>query len=198
MEDKLNRLYTECIKDLKSLGIDITDPKYDIGEIDITLAKRNNKRYGCCKQENPDLNYKHIERNGYKRIIKYEKFNKHHIEISKWVLELNDNLIKDTIMHEIIHCFPYCNNHGEKFKAYAKIINDSLGYNIARVGNKEADYKKSGIERKAEENEYNYKIVCTKCGQEFYRKRLKRDLIKKYRCGKCNGKLSFVEICHKK
>ena len=28
--------------------------------------------------------------------------------------------IKNTIMHEIIHCFPYCNNHGSEFKKYAK------------------------------------------------------------------------------
>lgn len=198
LENKLNRLYAECINDLKSLGIDIYDSKYDIGKIDISLSKRNNKRYGCCRQEEPDLNYKCVERKGYRRIVKYEKFKKHHIEISKWVLELNDDLIKDTIMHEIIHCFPYCNNHGEKFKSYAKIINDNLGYNISRVGNREADYKKSGIEGKKEENEYNYKLVCTKCGQEFYRKRLKKDLIKKYRCGKCRGKLSFVEINRKK
>ena len=30
-------------------------------------------------------------------------------EVSKWVLELDDNIIKNTIMHELIHCMPYCN-----------------------------------------------------------------------------------------
>lgn len=198
IEDKLNRLYKECINDLKLLGIDITKMNDDIGKIDIKIAKRNNKRYGCCKQEEPDENYKHIERKGYKRIIKYEKFNKHHIEISRWVMDLDKKIIKDTIMHEIIHCFPYCNNHGEKFKSYAKIINNSLGYNISRVGNSIEDYKKSGIEKEKIEERYNYKITCTECGQEFYRKRIKKDLIKKYRCGICNGKLTIVDLCRLK
>lgn len=148
IEDKLNRLYKECINDLKLIGIDITKMNDDIGKIDIKIAKRNNKRYGCCKQEEPDENYKHIERKGYKRIIKYEKFNKHHIEISRWVMDLDKKIIKDTIMHEIIHCFPYCNNHGEKFKSYAKIINNSLGYNISRVGNSIEDYKKVELKKK--------------------------------------------------
>ena len=45
------------------------------------------------------------------KVVKYERFNKHHIEISKWVMELENNVIKNTIMHELIHCMPYCNNH---------------------------------------------------------------------------------------
>lgn len=198
LEVKLKRIYNQCLDDLKYLEIDVLNRKEDFGEIDINISKRNNKRYGCCKQEEPDLNYKHIEKKGYRKIIKYEKFNKHHIEISKWVLELKDDIIKDTIMHEIIHCFPYCNNHGEKFKKYATIINQSLGYNISRVGNREEDCIKSGIDNIKNKEEFNYKITCSKCGQEFYRKRLKKDLIKKYRCGICNGKLEIVDICHLK
>lgn len=197
LEEKLDRLYQECLDELKSLGIDIKNMKDNIGEIDIKISKRNNKRYGCCKQEEPDQNYKHIERKGYKKIIKYEKFKKHHIEISRWVLDLDEDIIKNTIMHEIIHCFPYCNNHGEKFKSYSKIINDTLGYKISRVGNSKEDYKRSGIEQETMEERYNYKIICTSCGQEFYRKRLKKDLTKKYRCGICNGKLDCVDLCRK-
>ena len=197
MENKLSNLFNECVNELKNIGLDINDKKNNIGEIDIKISKRNNKRYGCCKQEEPDQNYKHIERRNYRKIIRYEKFNKHHIEISRWVLDLNDSIIKNTIMHEIIHCFPYCNNHGEKFKEYAKFINNNLGYSISRLGNREEDYKKSGINVKTVENSYNYKLICTKCGQEFYRKRLKKDFIKKYRCGKCKGKLLLVDLCKK-
>ena len=40
LEEKLNRLYKECINDLKSIGIDIKDVKYDVGEIDIGISKR--------------------------------------------------------------------------------------------------------------------------------------------------------------
>lgn len=63
MEQKLNKLYLECIDELNKIGIDISDEK-QYGKIDISISKRNNKRYGCCKQENPDKNYKVIIKKG--------------------------------------------------------------------------------------------------------------------------------------
>ena len=70
---------------------------------------------------------------GRHKLIKYGRCNKHHIEISPWVMQLDKNIIKNTIMHELIHCMPYCNNHGAEFKKYARYINEKLGYNISRV-----------------------------------------------------------------
>lgn len=192
MEEKLNKLYIECIDELKTIGIDINNKT--IGEIDIKIAKRNSKRYGCCKQEEPDEQFYHIEKRRNRRIKVYDKFNKHHIEICKWVMELNNDIIKNTIMHEIIHCFPECNNHGDKFKKYANFINLKLNYNITRVGDKKEDYRKSNIEYKEETTSYNYKIICKECGQTFYRKRLQKYFIRKYRCGKCGSKFEVVEI----
>ena len=188
MDKKLELLYIECINELNNIGINIIDNKL-VGEIDIKIAKRNSKRYGCCKQEEPDKNYYHVIKRGRKKYIKYDKFKKHHIEISKWVMELNDKIIKNTIMHEIIHCLPGCNNHGKEFKKYASHINENLGYEIRTVGNKEEDYKKSNIKFKEENNSYKYKIICKKCGKIYLRQRLKKNYIKLYRCGKCNGKL---------
>ena len=164
-----------------------------IGKIDIRIAKRNSSRYGCCKQECPDKNYFHIYRRGRKKYVKYDVFKVHHIEISKWVLELNDDIIKDTIMHEIIHCFPYCNNHGKEFKKYAMQVNEKLGYSIKTVGNKKEDYKKSNLEYEDNLNVNKYKIKCIKCGQIYYRQRLKRNFFLMYRCSKCKGKLRLEE-----
>ena len=192
MEEKLNRLYLECIKELNMVGIDILDEKY-YGKIDISIAKRNNKRYGCCRQEEPDKRYKAIIKRGRKKIIRYERFNRHHIEISKWVLVLEDNIIKNTIIHELIHCIPYCNNHGIEFKKYAKIINNAYGYDISRVGDKKKDYEKSNIEYN-EGQKYNYRVVCKGCKQEFYRQRINKDFVKKYICGKCKSKFEVVRI----
>lgn len=192
MEEKLNRLYRECIKELNMVGIDILDEKY-YGKIDIAVSKRNNKRYGCCRQEEPDKRYKVITKRGRKKIIRYEKFNKHYIEISKWVLELEDNIIKNTIIHELIHCIPYCNNHGIEFKKYAKLINNAYGYDISRVGDKKKDYEKSNLEYN-EGSKYNYRVVCKGCKQEFYRQRINRDFVKKYICGKCKSKFEVVRI----
>lgn len=143
MEDKLNNLFLECKNELMSIGINLENES--IGKIKISIAKRECKRYGCCRQENPDKSTKYIEKIGKKRYIKYSIFKEHYIEISKWVMELDNNIIKNTIMHEIIHCFPKCNNHGDEFKKYANYINSKLNYNISRVGDKKQDLKNNNI-----------------------------------------------------
>ena len=196
MEEKLNQLYEKCIQELKTIGIDMQN-KEMIGKITISLAKRNTKRYGCCKQENPDKKYKIIKKIGYHKRVTYEKFREHHIEISKWVMQLDDKTIKNTIMHELIHCIPLCNNHAAEFKKYASYINQKLGYEIKRVGNREEDYAKNNLVYE-EKQDYNYKIICQKCGQEIYRKRFNPKLIEKYRCGKCKGRLVLKEIINNK
>lgn len=184
MEDKLQNLFNECKIELKSIGIDLNNKL--VGTIAINVAKRDCKRYGCCRQECPDKSTKYIEKIGRKRYIRYAIFKKHSIEISKWVMNLNNDIIKNTIIHEIIHCLPNCNNHGEEFKKYAQYINAKLNYNISRLGDKKQDLANSNIE--VEKEYYNYKIKCSKCGYFFYRKRLNSNFTKKYRCGKCGGK----------
>ena len=179
MDEKLIQLYNECLNELKSIGIDIICNK-KIGEININLAKRKAKRYGCCKQSKPVITCYHIEYRNHRRIKVYDAFLKHDIEISKWVLDLNDDIIKNTIMHELIHCLPYCNNHGKEFKYYANFINERLGYQIQRLGNREQDYKESNLDFDSEDIKCNYKIRCKNCG------------IRDYRCGKCNGKLKII------
>lgn len=190
-EKRLNKIYQQCLKELSSIEINMENKEL-IGRIDIKLTKRASKSYGCCKQENPDKRYKIITKKGRHKIVKYAKFQNHHIEISNWVMQLNDDIIKNTILHELIHCIPFCNNHGTEFKKYANYINKRLGYHIATKGNIQEDYQASQLEYK-EEDSYKYKIVCQNCGQIIYRKRFNLNLIKKYRCGKCKGKLKLIE-----
>lgn len=192
MEAKLQKLYTECLQELNSIGIDFANNN-DIGKIDISIAKRTTKRYGCCKQENPDKNFKIVEKIGNRKKVEYAKFQEHHIEISKWVMELEDKIIKNTILHEMIHCIPFCNNHGEQFKKYATYINTKLGYNIKRVGSPKEDYEKSNIPYVEKEVECKYKIKCQKCSQEIYRQRFNIRKLNRYRCGKCGGKLEIIQ-----
>ena len=192
MEQKLNKLFLECVAELNNIGIDIlNEEKY--GKIEISISKRNNKRYGCCRQEEPDERFKVITKIGRRKTIRYEKFNKHHIEISKWVMELEDSVIKNTIMHELIHCMPYCNNHGAEFKKYAKLVNQKYDYDVSRVGDKKKDYEKSQIEYK-EPQTHNYKIICNKCKQEFFRQRIDRNFKRKFRCAKCNGTFEVINL----
>ena len=109
-------------------------------------------------------------------------------------MDLNEDIIKNTIIHELIHCMPRCNNHGEIFKKYAKNINENLGYNITRVGNKEKDFNKSNLEYKEKEIKYNYKIICENCNYSFFRQRVRKNFNKKYRCGKCGGKFEIIKL----
>ncbi len=185
MEEKLEKLYKECLEELKSIDINLDEN--NIGKIDISFAKRKTKRYGCCKQEEPDKSTAYRE----KRRIHYRKYNMHHIEISKWLMDLNDDIIKNTIIHEIIHCLPDCNNHGKDFKRYCRLINEKLGYNISRLGNKKEDYEKSNLTFNEKSN-VKYIIVCESCGLIYYRQRMAKNFTKKYRCGKCKGKLRIL------
>ena len=50
------------------------------------------------------------------------------------------------------------------------------------------DYEKSNIEYNEVER-YKYKVICKGCKQEFYRKRISRDFMRRYRCAKCGGEL---------
>ena len=183
MQEKLERLYKECSEELRSIGINIET----FGNIQIKISQRAKKRYGCCKQEEPDKKTRYRESHK----IRYGVYNKHIIEISAWLMELDETIIKNTIIHEIIHCMPYCNNHGSEFKKYAEHINKRLGYNITREGNKEEDYRKSNIEYH-DDQQPKYKVQCCDCGQVFYRQRITRGFTRKYRCGICNGKFNVT------
>ena len=166
-QEKFEKLFEQCIEELKSINI---DPRKN-RTIETKINTRSKKRYGCCKKLSKD---------------------RFQIEISEWVIDLNEDIIKNTIMHELIHCMPRCNNHGEYFKNYATVINEKLGYNISRTGNKEQDFKESNLEYIEKPINFNYKIVCEDCNQTFLRQRIKRNFTRKYRCGKCGGRFKVI------
>lgn len=167
MQYKLLNLYKECVEELNSININVEKNRF----IDLKINTRSKKRYGCCKKVSKD---------------------RFQIEISDWVMDLNDIIIKNTIIHELIHCMPRCNNHGEIFKKYARVVNEKLGYNISRVGNKKNDYEKSNKEYTEKQVNYKYKVICDGCNQTFFRQRMKRSFTRKFKCGKCGGKFKII------
>ena len=72
-EELLNNLYEDCIEQLNNIGIDFDDK-----DISICIAKRNNKRYGCCRPEIPDEHYKTVISKGFKYIIKFDNYKKYY------------------------------------------------------------------------------------------------------------------------
>lgn len=162
MKDLMS-LVAICKADLDSLGI-----KY--GRVsNWTINTRAKCRLGQC------------------RAVAGELFN---INISEAVLkdDIDNQIALDVIMHELLHTVKGCFNHGVKWKKYAEYINWKLPqYNIRRVATK-GDIALI-IERK--EPVYKFILRCTKCGQEIKRQKETKVVInyKRYRCGKCGGKL---------
>ena len=88
-----------------------------------------------------------------------------------------------------------CNNHGKEFKYYAKLINEKLGYDIKRLGDKEKDFASSNVAYDiSKEIKYNYEISCPKCKITYYRQRLYKNFTKKYVCGICRSKFEVKKL----
>ena len=112
------------------------------------------------------------------------------INISEALLkdDIDDQIALNTIMHELLHTVKGCFKHTGKWKTYAEYINSKLPqYNIKRIATQTE--MNSIIERKPPV--YKYVLRCTKCGAEIKRQKLSKVITdyKRYRCGKCGGKL---------
>lgn len=101
------------------------------------------------------------------------------IYLSKYLLKCDIKLIKEVIIHELIHTCDNCFNHSYNFKYYMNKVNRMLGYNVT-VRNRDKQFK--------EQIKSKYTIRCTKCGKEFTRNRINKHFTTIYSC-KCGGKL---------
>lgn len=111
-------------------------------------------------------------------------------------MQSSERAIRNTLIHELLHTCPGCLNHGQKWKAYARIVQNRFGYNIVRAGGDkdEASALEAARREKRAGYQTQYLLVCTKCGQEFIRYR-KSNLVlhpEKYRC-KCGGTIERVK-----
>ena len=76
----IKELFEDCKQELYNIGIDCENDC----DIDIGISKRNNKRYGCCKPEEPDKAtkyYIYIKRKRNKKFVK--KREREHVKIRK-------------------------------------------------------------------------------------------------------------------
>lgn len=170
-KDQLNRWLWEERNNLTALRIPVSD------EIcpEIRFAKATSW-YGQCQQN---------------RVYQGKRY-KFVISISEYHLQSSERAIRNTLIHELLHTCPGCLNHGTKWKAYATLVQQQLGYNIIRAG---GDKDKQSVMEAARQQkragyQTKYLLVCTKCGQGFIRYR-KSNLVlhpEKYRC-KCGGKI---------
>lgn len=150
---EMNRILQECIKKVESVGETVL-PIHP----NVNVNKKLRSTFGYCKcYDNP------VE-----------------IDVSEITFELSPmSALEDTIMHEVIHAVPDCDNHGEKWKLVADKINQKYGYDIKRTSSLE----EMGLNKHVF---YKYVTTCKNCGKEYYKNKKinPRDIVL-YGCRKC-------------
>lgn len=171
-EYRINDLMEEAIDELLRIGI---EPARNISGI--YENRRAKKRLGCCR----------LEKNGLQRNFR--------IEISTVLAEASDKVLKQVILHELLHTCTGCFNHGKKWKKLAEQANYTYGYRIQRLSAPE-ELGMAAMEREGQRPAYKYRIRCKKCGTVSYRMRKSKVVEKprKYRCAKCGGALEVDQL----
>lgn len=162
----LIKIIDKCKLQLDSIGI-----KY--GNVrNVTVNTRAKCRWGECKK------------------IASSVFD---INISNVLLDddVDEQILMNTVMHELLHTVPGCLKHTGKWKTLADFVNKQLPfYNIKRT----MSYDEAGISHNLKEPVYRYFLQCENCGIVIKRQRKSRVIseYKKYRCSKCGGKLKLI------
>lgn len=160
-QTELDNLMGELAQRLRTLSIPIS------GKISPTVAvnSRAKRRLGCCRKQG-------------------DRFT---IEVSSQLLE-DEPRLTQTLVHELLHTCPGCQNHGERWKAYAGVVNAAWGMEIARLAPAMDDEQ-----ARLRVDTVKYALQCEACGKQFLRTRL-CPLVRhpeRYRCT-CGGALHLV------
>lgn len=138
LEDVRREIH-ECANILSSIGYkDVEANRYNVA-----FSKRLMNTYGRCKK---------VGRNMYTITI-----NEPYLRIG------SPENIHNTIMHEVIHSVQGCMNHGAKFKAVGRRVNENYKYTKIETYGHDEVYLNS----KEYLNKKKYKVVCNSCGKEW-------------------------------
>lgn len=175
----LQKYVNECINEMKTMGVELTN----LPNIKWAVSSRAKSRYGQC----------YFMGSKDKCII----------DISTFLLDEditpNEDSLKNTIIHELLHAlFPY-DGHKGKWKTMANYITRASDgkYVIKRC----TSYQEKGIDiNKLYNNDTclvpKYVIKCVNCGTTYARKR-KTKIVKRpdlYKCGVCGGDLKVINF----
>ena len=138
---ELDGLMARLRRELISIGIPVSNRL----EPEVRINTRARRRLGCC----------------------YYQSGRYWIEVSQAVLE-DEDLLKQTLVHELLHTCPKCRDHGPKWKAYAQTVNEKLGYRIERTVKTETP---AGSLR---HEEIKYILECQSCGAQIKRMRMSK------------------------
>lgn len=156
----LNQLMWDLHASLKACGIPVS------GKIEpqAGVNRRAKRRLGCC----------------------FCREGRYSIEVSESILE-NPELLRVTLVHELLHTCPGCRNHGPRWKAWAQRVQEVLGYRIQRTVPVE------GAAEPLRHEEVKYVLECQSCGARIGRMRLSKAVKSpwRYLCP-CGGKLKRI------
>lgn len=160
---ELDGLMAEMAQTLRDLGIPVSRRIAP----EVLVNSRAKRRLGCC----------YIREGGYA------------VEVSARLLD-DEDALRQTLAHELLHTCPGCRNHGEAWKRYAAVANEALGYQIQRLA-PAGEEDQAPSRREAA----RYLLVCQSCGREIPRARRSKAVRQpwRYRCP-CGGKLKREEI----
>ncbi len=156
----LNQLMWDLHASLKACGVPVSSKI----EPQTGVNRRAKRRLGCC----------------------FYREGRYSIEVSESVLE-NPELLRVTLVHELLHTCPGCRNHGPRWKAWAQRVQEVLGYRIQRTVPVE------GAAEPLRHEEVKYVLECQSCGARIGRMRLSKAVKSpwRYRCP-CGGKLKRI------
>ena len=142
----LNTLMNECKKELIDLGY------YEV----------MNKSYMIC------FNSRFKAKLGQIKMIP----GGYQIDINSHFAEIYPEGVRNTIMHELIHSLQGCMNHGNKWQTIAKLVNNTLHYNVTTTSYYEKYQKYYNAHSNKSTN--NYTLTCAPCNHKWnYKKRTK-------------------------
>lgn len=157
---ELDELMNSIWKDLQSLGIPVSEKIIP----QVTVNTRAKRRLGCS-----------ILREGV-----------YTIEVSSRILD-QPELLRQTLVHELLHTCWGCRNHGARWKAYAQRVNDAWGLSVERT------VKTQEALAPLREEKVRYVLECTSCGAKYPRSRMSKavKMPQRYRC-RCGGRLQRI------
>jgi hypothetical protein len=172
------KLYNECVRDLKNIGIDIPTEKITEVFVNGRMTRAYGKTYR--RRVNGDFKYR--------------------IAIITCVLDENvpSHVCRSIMYHEAIHTLEEAWNLNKKFHEYCVLIEDCLGVKMGTyvVEGDMAEIKTNTITPQRRKLDYKWEYHCPKCGGKIKEKRRPSDLAYyprtheiNYCCSKCKCRL---------
>lgn len=155
---------------------------------EVKLSTRCTRRFGQCA----------YHRNVRGEIVKVT------ITISSICFHNTKNCLRDTILHELCHAMPDCQNHREVFHYNAKKVMKL--YDDCHIdtycSHEEDKISHEYIKSIGRDRKQKYRVTCKHCGRNYYYKK-QTELVrllkahketKTYTCGKCRGHDFKLEV----